>query len=376
MWKITPDSELLELTPSEPQEPSPAQAGIVWVASEHLSFTRCKIPPKQRTMTDKMVAFSLEDQVLEPIEKLHFALGPAQDNNLPIAIASQDNMRQWTDMCQKKGLSPQTLRADIYAVPYEEGRMTIWHEGDRCLLRNGQHSGFAGTLDWILGVAGLSDKASNSHNTQLDIYSNGVDQLPEAWRPSARPLLAPLDEMMLRSEEASTINLFQGSHALENPMAEWLIPWKAAALFAALAVGLHIATMLFEVQALDARASVIQQDTLKLFKTIDHEGREGNIRQQVTQYFQRLQERRAKSRQSAWSIFTIIDPAISRCKVCRIETLKLDGKTLKLKIRAEGDFEPLKDELSDIPSLRSDFKLLKEAKGYSILRFTLSLRDE
>ncbi len=360
MRKITLDSTIVELTSSE-ERASPAN--IVWVPSEQLSFADCQMPPT-RKMLHQMVSFALEDQVLEPIEKLHFALGNPSADTIPAIVVSRRRMDDWGELLASEGIGKHVLLPDIYALPFEAGRVGIWHEGDRCLLRNGAHSGFAGSLEWISVIAGME-----SYANRLDIYSDNVEALPEEWRPLARPLLAPLDEMMLRCNGRDAINLLQSDYRTSAPIAAWARPWRAAAAIMLAALTAHIGNMTVAERLLDAQTNELQKATVGLFKTIDASGNPSNLRARVSQQVRNLREHQNKSENNAWDIMVELDRALSGCDSCRVESLELDVNTAKIKLRSEGDFEQIKDTLLNIRSLEASHKVLREGEGYNLSRF-------
>ena len=359
MWKLTPDSTVVELTPSV----GGAAADIVWVPSERLSFTDCQMPPA-RKMLRQMVSFALEDRMLEPIEKLHFALGEPSEDTIPVIVVSHQQMDEWRESLDSKEITARMFLPDIYAIPYEEGRVSIWHEGDRCLLRNGTHSGFVGSLEWISVIAGLE-----SYTNRLDIYSDHIESLPEEWRTVARPLLAPLEQVMERFDGKDTIDLLQGDYRTVNPVVTWLQPWRAAAAIALVALVAHIGNMVFDIRLLDAQTAELESATAKLFKTIDTSGNLRNLRVQVSRQMKNLQEHKSKSEDSAWQIMTKLDRALSGCGSCRVEALELGTDTASIKLRSEGDLEKVKDILLNIQSLEANHKVLREGKDYSLSRF-------
>lgn len=360
MWKITLDSTIVKLTPSEEHSPS---ASIVWVPSEQLSFTDCQMPPT-RKMLRQMVSFALEDQVLEPIEKLHFALGSPGADTISTIVISRQRMDEWAELLATEGIGERLLLPDIYALPFEEGRVSIWHEGNRCLLRNGAHSGFAGSLEWISVIAGME-----SYTNRLDIYSDHIEALPEEWRTLARPLLAPLDEMMLRCNGQDVINLLQSDYGTSNPIAAWVRPWRAAAAVMLVALAAHMGNMTVAGHLLNTQADELRSATTGLFKTIDESGNIVDLRTQVSRQVQNLREQQNKSENNAWNIMVKLDRALAGCGSCRVESLELDVNMAKIKLRSEGDFDQIKDTLLNIRSLEANHKVLREGKDYNLSRF-------
>ena len=363
MWRITPDSSVVELTGADGGAGA-AVSGIVWVASDTLSFADCQMPAG-RKMLRQMVPFTLEDRVVDPIEKLHFATGDLHDGAVPVAVVSRKRMDAWLQLIEDEAVDARMILPDIYALPFTQGRVTLWHEGDRCLLRNGPHSGFAGNLDWVSVIAGLE-----SYTSRLDVFSDNVDALPQEWRTSARPLLAPLEQMMARFEGGEVIDLLQGDYAPASPVAGWLRPWRAAAAFALVALLAHTGGLVIEARMLDAQADEMRRSTASLLATIEDSDDVGNLRRLVSRRLQRLREHRNKSEGSLWSLLPALDRVISRCANCRVESLELSSQLVQIDIRAGANLERVKENMLGAGgSFEATHSVVAERDNYTLLRF-------
>ena len=82
---------------------------------EAITLHRVPLPSRKRSTWARAVPYALEDQVVEDIETLHFALGSTpESDHLPVAVVNRDALRGWLDACDW----PARVRVDVDVDPY------------------------------------------------------------------------------------------------------------------------------------------------------------------------------------------------------------------------------------------------------------------
>lgn len=85
---------------------------------------RVPLPSRKRSTWARAVPYALEDQVVEDIETLHFALGSApEDDHLPVAVINRDTLRGWLDACTAAGLVPAAIIPEPLLLPLAGRRL-------------------------------------------------------------------------------------------------------------------------------------------------------------------------------------------------------------------------------------------------------------
>jgi len=363
MWKITPNSELVELATTAAKHKS-----VVWLPLDELAFFEPTMPLKRRKTWRQTIPFALEDALIHPIEKTHFAYPANTTEQVPVIAVLKSLMDDWLALLQKQSAAARTLIPELYALPYSEGRVTIWHEGERCLMRNSRHSGQAGSTDWIASLISV-----HAHAKQLDIYSDHIQALPEAWQQDAKALPASLDEMMAGSVPSDIINLLQGEYGSESGVATYLKPWRAAIGLTLLAFATHLSVMFFDIQRYNLYAEGVQQQATQLTEQLQIPGNDvSDLRAQVTRYIQRLQSYGEQRQENAWQILAQVDDLLSNCRLCRVEKLELRDNTLVLDVSFTEKNDRFKQQIENLSGFTVKSKSLPNtADGRSLMQFEL-----
>ena len=324
----------------------------LWVPTEKLVFHAPKMVGS-RSNWGKMVPFVLEEWLAKPVEETHFCFGKPQKNSIPVAVVSHKQMKLWIDAVRITGASVKTVLADLYALPFEEGRTCIWVEKGRCLVRTAFHRGFAGTLAWISGLP----RSDDNQDGNLDVYADDIPSLPEKWRRTARPLLQPLVERFAHINPAG-INLLQGQYLLHAKGSALWRGWLMVAALAVFSLASHLLLLYQDTLRLSAANSQLTIRINELFKkTTANEQPVDNLYHQVRDYRKRLDAYRQEETSSIWRVARTLDGILSSCDSCRVEEMVVDGDRLSFRLSSE----------TGLDEMRSAF--------FSLTEFSLKIED-
>ncbi len=157
--------------------------------------------------------YALEDQLIDDIEALHFALGQAPDGDrLPVATVDHAVLRGWLETCAQAGLTPVAVIPDPLLLPWQEGDWSVLLDGQRIVVRTGRWEGFVTepeTLDLFLNQALV--EAGNAKPQRLRIWGSPPPVTMEvAWQVENEPAL-PLQLFAAGYRPDAVLNLLQGS---------------------------------------------------------------------------------------------------------------------------------------------------------------------
>ena len=199
--RITPNNELIMN--------EDCNGHIVLVPSIHLSFFKLPLPAKSITQCQRIVAFSLEEELAEDIAHLHYSVQRMGEEWF-VVVCAHKKMQQWLELCNENQINPKKLIPDVLVLP-EENNFLI--EPDQCLLRIPNEL-----------------PAAIHPNINEDV----MQLLPEEAK-ELKPFKAESYEQLLASDlqiEAMTINLLQNEYSRSTPYKTLLKPWLKVALWA------------------------------------------------------------------------------------------------------------------------------------------------
>ncbi|MBF0423291.1 MAG: hypothetical protein HQL73_09900, partial [Magnetococcales bacterium] len=102
-------------------------------------------PPKgaKRRQLERAVPFMLEDDLLNPVEQLHFALGKVEaDGRLPVAVVARKTMDAWMAVVAVLEIQPQLMVCDTLLLPMTPGTWPVFMDPETAWVRLGMNEGF------------------------------------------------------------------------------------------------------------------------------------------------------------------------------------------------------------------------------------------
>ncbi len=364
MWKITPDSELVEIAGK-----SGKSKDILWLPIDEFAFFQPTMPAKSKKSWRQTIPFALEDSLITSVEKTHFAFDQNADEQVSVIAVSKQQLDDYLALAREQQVQPRKMIPELYALPYTDEQLTVWHEGERCLMRDSFHSGGAGSIDWIASLVSV-----HVHASHLNIYSDNAQALPDAWQQDAHALPAPLDEMMGGGAPPDAINLLQGEYATSNAATTYIKPWRTAIGLAFIAFGAHLTIMFFDTQRYDLYTENARLQSEQLVEQLKIPGGEvSDVRAQVARYIEYLRSYSEQRQENAWSMLVRVDKLLSNCLLCRVEKLELNSDSLKLDVSFTEESNDFKNKIESLVDFDVESKKLPDTdEGRSLMQFKLS----
>lgn len=159
----------------------------LWVPSEHIMVFRLELPKVSRRKLQEMLPWLLEDRLLSSPDDFEFIAGPELDGGLSLVyVVAKARLKQWLLLAESASVSPERMVPDFLALPYEEGRWTLYTDKGRLLVRSGVYEGFAADLEFgwqqlQLLLSQLEEPVRLSHLSSADSEAGTAipDQLRE-----------------------------------------------------------------------------------------------------------------------------------------------------------------------------------------------------
>jgi general secretion pathway protein L len=250
---------------------APAEV-VVLVPAEDVLLTEVRLGARNRAQLLQALPFAVEDQLLSPVEDLHFAASTGVGDQVGVAVVAKRRMREWLDRLDAVGIRPDVLVPESLALPIADGAATAIVEDARAVVRLAPWSAFACSLAELPGWLAQSNGAAP---ITLDVHDFRaappllLAPVPAAYHERQRDPLAYLAEGLRQPP----LNLLDGEFALRHRQARGARWWRIAAALAATVVVLAVANLGFDVLQLSrasARLDVLAQDTVRrAFPDID-----------------------------------------------------------------------------------------------------------
>lgn len=137
MWRI--DGETLTRLPGEG-----SSAGLILVPSERVLTLVVDLPLSSRAEKLAALPFAVEDQVADPLDAVHVALGAEVGPQRHLAgVVRHEVMIQWLAAAAAAGVPRASVAPDYLGLPRPAAGWTLRIEDGRALVRTAEGPGFA-----------------------------------------------------------------------------------------------------------------------------------------------------------------------------------------------------------------------------------------
>ena len=272
-WFILAEGEISQSGDSSLEDMVSTHNGvktILVVPTEDLLLTTVKIPTRQRQKLQQAVPFVLEEQLVDDIEDLHFAIGDLDgEGQRSVAVVARTRMTQWLQPFDNVGLRIQQLIPDLFTVPYDEHSWTLLLEEERALLRTALDGGVAlpveDVANLINGQLSVIDTQDGENPAALNLYDCREGGEALSFDEISIPLEThPCDSDRYQVYAAGIKNgpkldLLQGDFNRKQQIWRSLRPWRGVAALAVFLVVLNLMGWGIEYRRLLDRDRQLQQ---------------------------------------------------------------------------------------------------------------------
>lgn len=257
-------------------EAAAAAAGnevIVLVPGAEVVLCAAPVPSRNRQRIAEALPFALEDQLIDDVDDLHFALGERDhEGRIHAAVVARERMDAWLTSLHEAGVRPDALVPDILAVPLDEGQWTLIDDGDLSLLRTDPQSGYAfDTGNTAAMVPAALEAAGGQPPGRLRIIAGkGTGEatvpvdLPVEVDVESRP--ASVLELLAEGYGAGSIDLLQGGYSLQEQFGKLWRPWRPMAALVLVWLCIQAGVSVAELNHLKHRAGALQADVEQTFR--------------------------------------------------------------------------------------------------------------
>jgi type II secretion system protein L len=338
----------------------------LWVPSERVSVHRIDAPTAPQKKWLELVPWILEDRLLQPAEDVHFVIGAVtadgDKKQVDITVVSKQDMREWLRIAENASVVPTALVPDYFALPWEDGRISIvWREGI-LLVRDYTGSGFsaAPALAWglvrrLIAAAEIAPRLSISVPDETlvpdDLLEDAdINSADTDWQLSELPLSANL-----LSGEFTSTSKQSGNGA-----------WLSVAALLILAVVLSFGYLQISNSMLETTVNQLERQVSSGFSNVfpGEKAKSGKVRARGELLLGNLFKQRESSQAPAMQVLIGLEEFMTACN-CDLESLSMNEtkNQLDLKNASKLNLADLK-----IPDYKASSKKIGEITSISLLR--------
>lgn len=367
----------------------------------------------------RALPFSLEDQLADDVDKLHFAMPPKsaidpdfseEKASVPVATVRHRDLDSLKTLLADSNLSAEHWTLDTLLVPLPASGKGIGVIvcDDMAMVRNGPMSGFTCPASMLPMFAKRLAKEANALGPRSDVDSDSDKQQDKpVAAPSDTPalhiqchalglsheqtealresLIADDHKVVIHSGSADQlegllaqqfnirdVNLRQGEYAEQQALNQYLRPWKWVAAAAVLMLCVEITSGKWQISRNNAVAENARQQTAVAFREALPEIR--RLQNPRVQMKQAIDTARGGDRGTDFlSILAAVSPEISAIEAIQITTIGFRNDTLELRLATNTVtiVDQLKDRLATLENL--SYKVISVNAGSDKVDFRINI---
>ena len=349
--------------PGDPPASAIASAGeiVVLVPSADVLLTTARLSTRNRAQLLQALPFAVEDQLLDPVEDLHFAASRGEADLIGVAVVARRTLQAWLDRLTEAGVRPDVLLPESLALHRPAETAVAMIEDTQATVRLGDWSAFACSLPELPGwLAQLQAGDLLPPLSVLDFRSASAPAiaLPAALAATSTRQRDPLAMLAAHGPQVP-LNLLDGEFAARHRGARGVRGWKIAALLAAAVLVLALANLGLDVLRLSrasARMDTAAQEALRrAFPDIDAAqlGRLGAAELMRG----RLDRLRGNADASGLlHVLKTIGPVLGTTRGIQTRGMEYRNGTLELGLRAPdvGALDSVRERLATLPGVQAE----------------------
>ena len=214
---------------------------IFAVPADRARLTQIEVRSDEHRHLKKSLPFMLEDEVIDPVESMHFSYAPIDDSHYLVALASHAEMTSWLEQLGDQFEGP--FFHEALLLPWQPGEVCAVVEAHSVLLRWGEHQGARVESDLL---APLMD-ALPAPPEAVIVYGGDQERdlalLPNLLQERAQWRQGNFGTaLMLVDSAQGFIDMRQGVFAPSLPLRRWWQKWKPLTIALLVAVVLQVAS--------------------------------------------------------------------------------------------------------------------------------------
>lgn len=270
----------------------------VFVPATDVLLTEVTIPSRNRRQLASATPYALEDQMIDDVEDMHFALGNSDaDGVTRVATVANNKLQQWLSCLADNNIKADVIYSEAQSLPVNDNSWSLLQLDERCVLRGYADQAYG--LDCANLGSFVERMAANEDNLPADIHviSCAGDVTAQADFANALPLNVKhhdcpgdaLVSLIEGSQSAPGINLLQGRFENRRPVLTGMRTWIPAVAMLFVWLGLQFGVLIADKLELSSQEEKLKKDIVALYKqAVPGAKRVVNARVQMQQQLEAL----------------------------------------------------------------------------------------
>lgn len=326
---------------------------VVVVPATDVLLTEVSLPKLNRERLLKALPFALEEQLIDDVNDLHFAVADVQtDGRVSTAIVSRKKMDEWMALLRQYEIVPTTLCSAVFALPMVEKAWSSSIFQDAATVRQGVFQGFGGEENNLSVLMELAMEAAVEKPECLHVYNTLTKPLNiQAGSMVINEIhwseLDWLETFPAWLSSTAVINLLQGQYQPRRKTSETKKIWLFAGYATLAFIGLTFFFELLSFLILHHEMNVTETKIERIYK------RNFPDAQSVISPAERMQEKLSVMEERANTNYFLILLAKVSVPLSKTHTVQLksldyreNGLTLELTANTVDDLDNLQRELT------------------------------
>ena len=332
---------------------------IVLVSSEDVFMTRLALPGKNRNKLLKAVPFAVEDQIVDDIDNLHFALSPQPDQDKYIVAAVEQRlMNYWDSALKAAGIQANAIVPDVLALLDTEDSWTVLLEPSRAIVRS-SHGLFSSDIENLpFMLNNMHAEAGDNPPAEVTVY----DCSEASYMTSLQALSpnipfnvvecteGPLGVFAKYYEPRRSVNLLQGEFHYKQGMSRHFKPWIPAAALFVIWIGWQLILNIFALVDLNSQSEALTTQMQQVHKSAFASAKvpiAGYERSDMEARLKKLLEKQGQASNSLQEMLVTTAPIIKNLKGVTVNGIRYNnGKLdLELTVQQASEVDPLKSKI-------------------------------
>lgn len=255
---------------------APKLPAWVLIPGTETLLTQADIPTKQWQRIVQAVPYALEEQLIDDVDELHFALGKRDPKTalIPVVVTKRIQMETYLQRLATVGITPVALIPDLLAVPKPSEGWGIIFWDTLILVRTGIHTGF--TIETTgLQIALSIALREMTPPKQFTVFRGqaAIDLIPLSILSTFNlPVIEQADNQgalawLVRGiTQKKELNLLQGDYQPPNHLARLWQPWRQTATLLLLGGAIYFWQQWLEYQQLNQYYQQLNQAISKIYR--------------------------------------------------------------------------------------------------------------
>lgn len=334
---------------------------IVFVPGQDVLLTQAVLPAGSQRLLPQLVPNALEDELASDINDLHFAWPAGAkpggiERPLPVAVVAHSAMQRWLKWLDDAGIDADEFYPDLFMLPVPGPQQLFALQlGQDVIVRTGIWDGFATDTSTLheMGLEGFTELPLDDPGAQTPVLTCfgrvelKVVSAPSSLTKEQADIEVPLS--IVSKEQALSMGLTPGrSQAINLRQQQYRpvrkrrktsvspLPWKPAAVAAALLLVIGYTTQVIEYVKLGQQSAALEQAIEDTYRTaFPDTQRIVNVRSQLRS---KMAEVSGVSPllKSPLVMLGELEPAFKAASDVKLELLRFDQGTLRLQTRANS----------------------------------------